>query len=395
MPLDVHALRAQFPMLGRDLVYLDTAATAQKPRAVLDAMMDFETRHNAPVHRGVYPLSEEATAAYEGARASAARFVGARADEIVFTRGTTDGINLVASAWGRRLGPNDEIVVTGLEHHSNLVPWQMLCEARGATLRVLPVDERGDVAVTELSPRTRLVCATMLSNALGTIPPVRELVAAARRTGAAILLDAAQAAPHLPIDVRALDCDFLVFSGHKVYGPTGIGVLYGRAEVLAELPPAQGGGEMVSRVTYERATYADPPQRFEAGTPPVAAAVGLGAALEWLGALDRDAACAHEAALVEEARRALAALPRVRVVGDPRARAAVVPFVVDGVHPHDVAAIVAREGICVRAGHLCAQPLLARMGTPVVLRASVGIYTLAEELERLVTALARVREVFG
>jgi cysteine desulfurase/selenocysteine lyase len=397
-------VRAEFPILsrtvkGKPLVYLDSAATTHKPRRVIDAVAGFYAERYATVHRGVYGLSEEATAAYEAARARVAAFLGAAADEIVFTRGATEGINVVAQGLARRLAPGDEVLVTALEHHANLIPWQVAARERGARLVVAPVDDRGELLVDELErrlgPRTRVVAMTAASNALGTLTPVARVAAAARAAGALLVLDAAQAAPHLPLDVRALGCDFLVFSGHKIYGPSGIGVLYGRAASLAELPPAQVGGEMVSRVTYEDATYLPPPHRFEAGTPPIAGAIGLHAALDWLASLDLEAGRAHEAALLEHATREVVAVPGVRLVGTAREKAPILSFVVAGVHPHDVGAVLDRDGVCVRAGHHCAQPLLARLGHPATARASFALYSAHADVEALARGLRRVREVFG
>jgi cysteine desulfurase/selenocysteine lyase len=397
-------VRGDFPMLarkvrGRRLVYLDSAATTHKPRAVIDALARFYAEGYATVHRGVYSLSEEATAAYEGARARVARFLGAAAEEVVFTRGATEGINLVAAGLGRRLAPGDEILVTALEHHANLVPWQVAARERGARLVVAPIDDAGNLLIDELlarlGPRTRVVAVTAVSNAIGTVVPVARVVSAARAAGATTVVDAAQAAPHLPLDVRALGCDFLVFSGHKVYGPTGIGVLYGRAAALAALPPWQTGGEMLARVTYEEATFVDPPHRFEAGTPPIAQAIGLAAALDWLDATGRARGAAHETRLLARATSALAALPGVRLVGAAAEKSPVVAFVLDGVHPHDVGAVLDREGICVRAGQHCAQPLLARLGHAATARASFALYSGDDDIDALVEGLAAVRKVFG
>jgi cysteine desulfurase/selenocysteine lyase len=402
---DVGRVRLDFPLLarqvrGKALVYFDNAATAQKPQQVLDAMQRYYLEECANVHRGVHYLSERATREYENARAKARRFLNARnKEEIVFVRGSTEGINLVAQAFARpRLREGDEVLITALEHHSNIVPWQMVCEERGARLRVAPVDDAGELRLDEfdrlLGPRTRMVAATHVSNALGTINPVRDLVERAHARGVPVLIDGAQAAPHLRIDVQALGCDFYVFSGHKAFGPTGIGVLYGRAEHLEAMPPYQGGGEMIRSVTFEKTTYARPPARFEAGTPNIAGAIGLGAALDYLGALDMEAVAAHEQDLLEYGTRSLQALPGLRLIGTARHKAAVLSFVLDRAHPHDLATILDLEGIAIRAGHHCAQPLIHRFGVPATARASLAFYNTREEIDALVRAMERVREVF-
>ena len=388
--LDVKRLREDFPILhttarGRPLVYLDNAATTQKPRAVIDAMVRYYERDNANVHRGVHELSERATLAYEAARAKVRRLLNAREDrEIVFVRGTTEAINLVAQSFGRsRVGPGDEVLVTGMEHHSNIVPWQLLCQERGARLRVLPIDDAGELALVHVS------------NALGTVNPVRDIVAAAHARGVPVLVDGAQAVAHGPVDVQALGCDFYAFSGHKLYGPTGIGVLWARAELLEAMPPWQGGGDMIASVTFAKTTYNDLPYKFEAGTPHVAGAIGLGAAIDYLEAVGLERVAAWEAELLRHAVEALEALPQVRLVGTARERAAVVSFLVDGVHPHDVGTILDQEGIAIRTGHHCAQPVMDRFGIPATARASFGLYNDHEEVEALVRALHRVFEVFA
>ena len=403
--LDPRAVRRQFPALaqrvrGVRLAYLDNAATTQKPRAVLRALTAHYTRDNANVHRGVHALGARATAAYEAARARVARFLGAAdAGEIVFTRGATEAINLVAQSYGRSvLAPGDEVVVTAMEHHSNLLPWRRLCEQTGAHLRVAPVDDRGvlDLAGYEraLGTRTRLVAVAHVANALGALNPVAELARLAHARGAVLLADGALAAAHVGgVDVRALGCDFYACSSHKVYGPTGVGALYGRAELLRAMPPWQTGGEMVLAVGDDDVTWAPPPLRFEAGTPPIADAVGFAAALDWLEPL-APAAAAHEQALVADAAAALAAVPGVRVVG-PAARVAVVSFVVDGVHPHDVATVLDDAGVAVRAGDQCAQPLMRRLGLPGTVRASFAPYNTSDEVERLVAAVGRARALLG
>jgi cysteine desulfurase/selenocysteine lyase len=398
--------RADFPILatevrGKPLVYLDNAATSQKPRQVIEAMSRFYTTGNANIHRGVHYLSEQATVAYEAVRTQVARFLGAtRAGEIVFTGGTTAAINLVAQSWGRgTLRPGDEVLVTGMEHHSNLVPWQLLCEQTGAVLRAVPVTDRGDLDLEAferlLGERTRLLAVVHLSNVLGTVNPVRELVARARAFGAVTLVDGAQSAPHLPVDVVELGCDFFACSAHKMFGPTGLGVLYGRAELLEHMPPWQGGGSMIASVGLERSTFAPPPARFEAGTPPIAEVIGLGAALDYVEHIGRDAISSWEGELLARAAREVEAVPGVQVVGDPVERASVLSFVVDGVHPHDVSAILDDEGIAVRAGHHCAQPLMERLGFPATVRASFAFYNLMDDVAALAAGLHRVRRVFA
>ena len=406
MALDVERIRKDFPILhqevhGRPLVYLDSAATSQKPQVVLDALADYYARDNANVHRGVHRLSERATEAYEGARGRIQRFLNAaHSREIVFVRGTTEGINLVAQTYGRRtVGPGDEVVITALEHHSNIVPWQMLCEETGATLRVVPIDDAGEVDVDAyerlLGERTRLVGVAHVSNALGTIVPVKRMIEAAHRRGIAVLVDGAQAAPHLRIDVQDLDCDFYTFSGHKTYGPTGIGVLYGKTALLEAMPPYQGGGDMIKSVSFEKTVYNDLPYKFEAGTPDIAGAIGLGAALEYLEGLGLDRVAAHEHALLVHGTKRLSALPGLRLVGTAREKASVLSFLVDGVHAHDVGSILDREGIAVRTGHHCAMPVMTRFGIAATARASLGVYNTREDIDALVEGLAKVREVFG
>jgi len=401
--LDVARVRADFPALhqqvnGRPLVYLDNAATTQKPQPVLDALLGFYRRDCANVHRGVHALSQRATDAYEGARETVARFLNARPREIVFTRGTTEAINLVAYSYGSRLLPGDEILITELEHHSNIVPWQMLAERTGARLRVAPIDDRGEIILEEfqrlLGPRTRIVAVAHVSNALGTVNPVEEICRLAHTYGARVLVDGAQAVPHLAVDVRALDCDFYAFSGHKIYGPTGVGVLFGRWELLEAMPPYQGGGDMIRSVTFEKTLYNDPPYRFEAGTPHIAGAIGLAAAIEYVTRLGLEEIRRHEQQLLEAATRALEEIPGVRIVGTAAHKAAVVSFVLDGVHPHDVATVLDHEGVAVRAGHHCAQPLMERFGLPATTRASFALYNTLEEVDALARAVRRARELF-
>jgi cysteine desulfurase/selenocysteine lyase len=405
--LDVARLRADFPVLsrtvrgGRPLVYLDNAATAQKPREVIEAVERFYSVDYATVHRGVHYLSERATQAYERARAAAARFLGAAAaEEIVFVRGTTEAINLVASSFTRpRLGPGDEVLLTTMEHHSNIVPWQLACEASGAKLRVLPMDERGELCMEALpallTERTRIVAVVHVSNSLGTINPVAEIVAAAHAWGIPVLVDGAQAVAHMPVNVRELGCDFYACSGHKMFGPTGIGLLYGRADLLAQMPPWQGGGSMINRVTFERTTWADPPARFEAGTPHIAGGIGLGAAIEYLERLPWAAVHEHETDLLTRATEQLLEVPGVKIVGRAEARAGVLSFTLDGVHPHDVGTVVDQEGVAVRAGHHCTQPVMDFFGIPATTRASFAFYNTRDDADGLVAAVRKARQLFG
>jgi len=400
---DVERVRKDFPILeGRvwckPLVYLDNAATSQKPRAVLEALDRFYREHNSNVHRGVHWLSAAATKDYEGARDKVRAWINAKSrEEIVFTRGTTEAINLVARSFARPgLKPGDEILVTGMEHHSNIVPWQLVCEEAGARLRVVPIDDRGDLVFDEklLTPRTRLFALVHVSNALGTVNPVRELVRAARARGVPTLLDGAQAMPHMRVDVQDLGCDFYAFSGHKLFGPTGIGVLYGRRELLDAMPPYQGGGEMIKRVTFEKTTWNDLPYKFEAGTPDIAGAVGLGAALDYLSTLDGEALHAHESALLARATDALCAIKGLRIIGTAKSKASLVTFAMEGVHPHDVGQILDQEGVAVRTGHHCAQPVMDRFGVPATTRASFAFYNTLAEVDALAAALGKVRELF-
>ena len=404
---DVERVRADFPLLaqtlpdGRPLVYLDNAATTQKPRRVIEAMSRFYAEDNANIHRGVYDLCERATRLYEGARIRTARFVGAGDDrEIVFVRGATEGVNLVAQSFVRpRLSAGDEIVVTALEHHSNIVPWQLVCEERGARLRVIPINERGELVLDGLEallgPRTRMVAIGHVSNALGTVNPVKEIVARAHARGVPVLVDGAQALPHLRVDVRDLGCDFYVASGHKVFGPTGIGFVYGRLEHLEAMPPYQGGGDMIRSVSFAGTTYAPPPARFEAGTPNIAGAVGLAAALDYVAALDWEAVALHEAELLTHATQALTAIPGLRIVGTAVAKVGVLSFVMEGAHAHDIGTIVDQDGVAVRTGHHCAQPVMECFGVPATARASFALYNTHVEVDALARAVARVREVLG
>jgi cysteine desulfurase/selenocysteine lyase len=402
----VATVRRDFPVLGetvngKPLIYLDNAATSQKPRQVIDALSAFYSRENANIHRGVHELSQRATLAYEQARSNLQRFVNA-ADphEIVFVRGTTEAINLVATTFGRsRLGPGDEIVVSTMEHHSNLVPWQIACEVAGAKLRVIPMTDAGeldiDAYVALLSERTKLVAVVHISNSLGTINPVEDLARIAHERGVPVLVDGAQAAPHMPIDVQALGADFYALSGHKMFGPTGIGVLYGRAELLESLPPYQGGGEMIRTVSFEKTTYAPLPAKFEAGTPHIAGAIGLSAAVDYIRGLSWPWIQQHEHELLEYATEALGRVPGIRIVGTARDKAAVVSFVMDGVHAHDIGTILDQDGIAIRTGHHCTQPVMHRLGLPATARASFAFYNTRQEVDALIAGVERVREVFA
>jgi len=404
--LDAELARADFPILrttarGKPLVFLDSAASAQKPRAVLDAMQNFYETRYANVHRGVYELSERATQAFEAVRGSVARFIGAaEAREIVFVRGTTEAINLVAHGIARSaLGPGDEVLITELEHHSNIVPWQIACAERGARLRVVGIDDRGDLRQGELDkllgPRTKLLALAHVSNALGTINPVREIVKLAHERGVPVLLDGAQAVPHQVVDVQELACDFYAFSAHKLFGPTGVGVLYGRADRLEALPPYQGGGDMILSVRFEASTYQGIPYKFEAGTPDIAGVVGLGAAIDYVSQLGLDAIAAHEHELLRYASECLARVPGVRLIGTAREKAAVISFVLEGIHAHDVGTILDQHGIAVRTGHHCAQPVMQRYGIPATVRASFALYNTRADVDALVAGLMQVREVFA
>lgn len=402
---DVEAVRAEFPILaqevnGRPLVYLDNGATSQKPRRVIDAIRRYYESDNANVHRGLHALSGRATDAFEGARDTVRAFLNA-ADrrEIVFVRGATEGLNLVAQGWARpRLAPDDEIIVTTMEHHSNIVPWQLVCRQTGARLRVVPIHDDGTLdmeAFAELvNERTKVVAVAHVSNALGTINPVREIIAMAHDAGAVAVLDGAQAAPHGAVDVQALGCDFYVFSSHKCYGPTGMGALWGRAEQLDEAEPYQGGGDMIRTVSFEESTWNDLPYKFEAGTPNIAGAIGLGAAIEFVTALGMDAIAAHEHEILEYATEALGAMDGIRIIGTAPEKAGIVSFVVDGVHPHDVGTIADQNGVAIRAGHHCAMPLMRRYRVPATSRASLALYNTRADIDALVTGLHKVKEIF-
>ena len=403
---DVARVREDFPVLaervhGKPLAYLDNAATAQKPRAVLHRLAKYYETENSNIHRGVHRLSEKATQAYEDARGTLRRFVNAAEDrEIVFVRGATEAINLVARCYGgARLQAGDEVVVSAMEHHSNIVPWQIVCREKGARLRVVPIDDRGDMVLEEyhrlLGPRTRMVALPHVSNALGTVNPVRELVRAAHGVGAPVLIDGAQGAPHAVVDVQDLDCDFYAFSGHKLYGPTGVGVLYGKADLLEAMPPYQGGGDMILSVSFEKTEYNVLPYKFEAGTPHIAGVVGLGAAVDYLDALGLDAVAAHEDRLLTYAVERLTRTPGVRFIGTPKRRASLVSFVLDGVHAHDVGTILDREGVAVRTGHHCAMPVMERYGVPATVRASFGCYNTETEVDALADGLEKAGRIFG
>ena len=399
-------LRKDFPIFrqrvrGRELVYLDSAASAQKPQVMLDTLHRFYAEGYANIHRGVYQLSAEATHIYEGAREKVRRFIGAgETREIIFVRGTTEAINLLAHSFGRgRVGAGDEILVTEMEHHSNIVPWQLLCGETGARLVVAPMDDRGqldlDAYAALLGPRTKLVSVVHVSNALGTVNPVKEMIRLAHERGLPVIVDGAQAIPHLPVDVRDLDADFYVFSGHKLYGPTGIGILYGKGDLLAAMPPYQGGGDMIRSVTFEKSTYAPPPGRFEAGTPDIAGAIGLGAAIYYVESIGFEAIMAHERELTAYGNAVLNEIPGLRMIGTAAEKTGVFSFVVEGVHPHDIGTILDGDGICIRAGHHCAQPVMAHFGVPATTRASLGIYNTTADLDALADGLRKCKEIFG
>jgi cysteine desulfurase / selenocysteine lyase len=403
---DPQRVRADFPILsqqiyGKPLVYFDNAASAQKPRRVIETVARFDSESYANVHRGVHALSERATAAFEAARTKVQGFLNASdVREIIFVRGTTEAINLVAHSYGRTvLSRGDEVVITAMEHHSNIVPWQLVCQERGATLRIVPMTDEGEIVLEEyekiLGPRTKLVSVVHVSNALGTINPVRRMIEVAHRHNVPVLLDGAQAAPHIGVDVQALDCDFYAFSGHKLYGPSGIGVLYGKATLLDKMPPYQGGGEMISVVTFEKTFYNDIPYKFEAGTPNITGAVGLGAAIDYVTSLGLDTTAAYEAELLAYATQRLGAIPHLRIIGTAREKAAVVSFIIDGIHPHDMGTILDREGIAVRTGHHCAQPVMQRFAVPATTRASLAFYNTKEEIDALVAGIHKVIEVFA
>jgi cysteine desulfurase/selenocysteine lyase len=403
---DVQKVRADFPILsrtiqGKPLVYLDNAATTQKPQAVIDALIRYYTAENANIHRGVHTLSELATESYEQARADVQRLLNAGdAREIIFVRGATEGINLVAQTWGRsNIRSGDEIVISAMEHHSNIVPWQIICEQQGANLRIAPVNDAGELLFDEfeklLGPKTKLVAIAHVSNALGTVNPVRNIVQAAHQWKARVLIDGAQAVPHMHVDVRAIDCDFYVFSGHKVYAPTGIGILYGKTELLEAMPPYQGGGDMISSVTFEKTLYNRLPYKFEAGTPHVSGAIGLGAALGYINCVGIERIARHEKEVLAYGTKRLLEIPGLRLIGTAKEKEGILSFVLEGIHPHDVGTILDQEGIAIRTGHHCAQPLMDRFGVPATARASLALYNTVEEMDALANGLEKVREVFA
>lgn len=403
---DVDTIREDFPILnqlvrGKPLVYLDNAATSQKPAAVIDAMTRYYSADNSNIHRGVHLLSERATKEYEEARVKVQSFINAaEAREIIFVRGTTEAINLVANSYGRaNVNAGDEVLITAMEHHSNIVPWQMLCEEKGARLRVAPINDDGELILEEfeklLNERTKLISVVHISNALGTINPVRGIVEIAHRHGVPVMIDGAQAAPHKNIDVQELDCDFYAFSGHKVYGPTGIGVLYGKASLLDAMPPFQGGGDMIASVTFEKTTYNTLPYKFEAGTPNIAGTIGLGAAIDYANQIGLPRIAKYEQELLAYGTEALSQISGLRLVGTAKEKAGVLSFVLEGIHPHDVGTILDREGIAIRTGHHCAMPVMERFGVPATARASLAFYNTKEEIDALVTGINKVKEVFG
>ena len=405
-PLDVARIREDFPILrqrvrGKPLIYFDNAATSQKPQVVIDAVTRFYAAENANIHRGVHYLSERATVAYDEAREKVARFLNAHSSrEIIFTRGTTEGINLVAQTYGRsQLKPGDDIVITAMEHHSNIVPWQLICEQTGATLRAAPISDEGELDVDAferlLGDRTRLVAVVHLSNALGTINPIKRLVALAHARGIPVLVDGAQAAPHLPVDVQDLDCDFFAFSGHKIFGPTGVGVLYGREALLERMPPYQGGGDMIATVTLQRSTWAPLPAKFEAGTPMIAQVMGLGAALDYVNEVGLDAIVTWEQDLLRYATERVSEIEGIRVIGTAREKASVLGFVLKGVHPHDIGTVLDDAGVAIRAGHHCAQPVMERFGVPATARASFAFYNTRSEIDVLADGLLTVKKMFA
>ena len=404
--LDVAMIREDFPILrrsvnGHPLVYLDNAATSQKPQVVIDSLVNYYTTENSNVHRGVHTLSQEATEDYEGARSKVRRLLNAEKDEeIIFVRGTTEGINLVAQTFGRQnIGRGDEIIISTLEHHSNIVPWQIICQEQGAILKVVPINDAGELMMEEyeamLGPKTKLVSMLQVSNALGTINPAKQVVELAHSHGVPVLLDGAQAAPHMPVDVRDLGCDFYVFSGHKLYGPTGIGVLYGKADLLNAMPPFQGGGDMIKSVTFEKTTYNDLPYKFEAGTPNIAGAIGLGAAVDYIANIGLDRISAYEHELLEYGTSRLSSIEGLRLVGTAEHKSAIMSFVMDQAHPHDIGTILDSQGIAIRTGHHCTQPLMGRFGIPATARASMSFYNTKDEIDALVLGIDRVLEVFS
>ena len=403
---DVNKIRQDFPILkqlayGKPLAYLDNAATSQKPKSVIDAITHYYTTDNSNIHRGVHLLSERATQQYEEAREKVRQFINAREKrEIIFVRGTTEALNLVAQSYGRaNVNAGDEVLITALEHHSNIVPWQILCSEKSARLRVAPINDEGEVLLDDfadlINERTKLVSIAHVSNALGTINPVREMVELAHRRGVPVLVDGAQAAPHTQIDVQDLDCDFYAFSGHKVYGPTGIGVLYGKPELLEAMSPYQGGGDMIASVSFEKTTYNTLPYKFEAGTPNIAGTIGLGAAIDYVSEIGVDSIARHEHDLLSYGTELLSKIPGLRLIGTAKKKAGVLSFVLEGIHPHDVGTVLDREGIAIRTGHHCAMPLMDRFGVPATARASLAVYNTREEIDSLVAGIHKVKEVFA
>ena len=403
---DIERIRRDFPILqqemhGRPLVYLDSAASSQKPRQVIDAVVACYSGYYANVHRGVHQLSQRSTEAYEGTREKVRALLNAKSErEIIFTRGATESINLVASSYGRdNVEPGDEIVISTLEHHSNIVPWQMLCERRGARLRVIPINDRGELDLDAyrglLNERTRMVALVHVSNALGTVNPVREVIELAHDRGVPVLLDGAQAVPHMAVDVQALDCDFYALSSHKAFGPSGVGVLYGKTEYLEPMPPYQGGGDMILTVKFEHTEYAGLPHKFEAGTPNIAGVIGFGAALDWINSVGYDLIQAHEQDLLEYATAQFRQIPGLTVIGEARDKAGVLSFVLDGVHPHDIGTVLDQEGVALRTGHHCAQPVMEHFDLPATARASFAVYNTRADIDVLVTAIHKVKELFG
>ncbi|MFT5721123.1 MAG: cysteine desulfurase/selenocysteine lyase [Motiliproteus sp.] len=404
--LDLERIRADFPILkrqvnGKPLVYLDNAASSQMPQQVIDCLVHYQNTQHANINRAVHTLSELATNEFEAARRTLQQFIHAREErEVIFTSGTTDAINLVMHGYGRKfIGPGDEIILTTMEHHSNIVPWQMLAEEQGATIRVVPINDAGELLIDEyqqlFNPRTKFVAVTQVSNALGTINPIKQMIAFAHEQGVPVLVDGAQAVPHMPVDVQDLDCDFYAFSGHKLCGPTGIGILYGKAALLESMQPFKGGGDMILSVTFEKTTYNEIPHKFEAGTPPIAAAIGLGAAVDYLSAIGMDAIAAHETALLDYATEQLGRLPGVHIIGTASHKAAVLSFVVDGVHPHDLGTLLNLDGVAVRTGHHCAQPVMQRLKVPATSRASFAFYNTMAEVDVLVAGIRAVQKVFS
>ena len=403
---NVQRIRADFPVLqqtinGKPLIYLDNSASSQVPQVVIDRGSIYIEQEHSNIHRGVHYLSQKATTAYEGARDKVKRFINARdVRECIFVRGATEGINVVMHGYGRKfIGAGDEIIISAMEHHANIVPWQMLCEEKGARLRVIPMNDAGELLLDEydglLNERTKFVAVMHVSNALGTINPVKEMISQAHKYGVPVLIDGAQAAPHMPVDVQDLDCDFYAFSGHKMYAPTGSGIVYGKLELLEQMNPFQGGGDMIKTVTFEKTIYADPPNRFEAGTPAIASQIGLGAAIDYLNSIGREQAAVYEAELLRYATERVSAIEGVRIIGTAKNKASVLSFVIDDIHPHDIGTILDQEGIAVRAGHHCAQPVMQRFNVPATARASFAFYNTKEEIDVLARTIERVIEIFG